>query len=255
MSRISHDTPMRAFDNIADRLAEAGGEDGIISRKDAKDLGRELRSEGKGTESLAAGKVFRMADRYDNSPGNRVTVSDLANTRRFVEEQLLEGADKNRNGYSAAEISTMTTTGKALMELGRAMEAEEAKAPSRVAHDVPAQGLAHTADLLRSAAGEDGIISRHDKDQLVGNLYQEGRGTEALAVAYFYGMTDARDSAPGNRVTDADISKAQDFASDRMLRNKDQNNNGYSQAELENFSTTAKAFLNVGRLIEAGIIR
>ena len=46
----------------------------------------------------------------------------------------------------------MTTTGKALIELGRSMEAQEAKAPSRIAHDVPAQGLAHTADLLRGAA-------------------------------------------------------------------------------------------------------
>ncbi|HBU49244.1 MAG: hypothetical protein VX405_05920 [Myxococcota bacterium] len=255
MSRISHDSPMKAFDKIADRLTESAGPDGIISRKDAKELGREMRRDGEGSESLAAGKIFRMADRYDSKPGNRVTVSDLANTRRFVEEQLLESADKNRNGYSAAEIATMTTTGKALIELGRSMEAQEAKAPSRIAHDVPAQGLAHTADLLRGAAGDDGIVSRDDKDQLVGKLYREGRGTEALAVAYFFGLTDARDHGAGNRVTEADIAKAQAFAGDAMLRNKDRNNNGYSQAEVENFSTTAKAFLNVGRLIEAGIIR
>ena len=255
MSRISHDSPLKAFDAIAERLAEAGGEDGIISRADAKNLGKEMRRDGEGTESLAAGKIFRMADRYDDTPGNRVTVSDLANTRRFVEEQLLESADKNRNGYSAAEIATMTTTGKALIQLGRAMEAQDAKAPSRIAHDVPAQGLSHTAELLRGAAGKDGIISRQDKDDLVGSLYREGRGTEALAVAYFYGLTDARDSGAGNRVTEADIAKAESFAADRMLRNKDVNDNGYSQAEVEDFSTTAKAFLNVGRLIEAGIIR
>ena len=105
MPRISHAPPLKAFDAMAARLAEAGGQDGIISRRDAKSLGRELRSNGQGTESLVAGKIFRMADRYDNVPGNRVTMADLANTRRFVEEQLLEGVDKNRNGYSAAEIA------------------------------------------------------------------------------------------------------------------------------------------------------
>jgi len=65
---------------------------------------------------------------------------------------------------------------------------------------------------------------------------------------------DHRDAGAGNRITDADINKAVDYSREHLLRNKDENHNGYSKAEIANFSTTANAFLHVGQMIEGGII-
>ena len=45
-----------------------------------------------------------------------------------------------------------------------------------------------------------------------------------------------------------------EYSGTKLLRAKDLNNNGYSASELAKFSTTAKAFVLVGKMIEAGII-
>ena len=104
-------------------------------------------------------------------------------------------------------------------------------------------------------AGDDAITSRADREKLIGDLYSQGRGTEALAASYFFNFIDARDHEKGARVTGTDIDRAVEVASERLLRSKDRNRNGYSQNEIERFSTSGKAFLEVGKLIDAGIIK
>ena len=64
-----------------------------------------------------------------------------------------------------------------------------------------------------------------------------------------------RDAAPNARITASDIDKAVAYANEHMLENKDVNSNGYSADEVKTFSTTAKAFLHVGQMLEAGIIK
>jgi hypothetical protein len=253
MARISHATPMKGFDHIRNLLDQAGGKDGIISRDDAKKLVSQLREDGRGTEALAAKNLFKMMDMRDAGDGNRVTDYDLNKTRDFVETKMLENRDGNRNGFSQAEIAKMSPTGKALVELGRVLEMKETM--GRVGYDVPEKGMDHIAGLLRAAAGADGITSRDDEKALLDGLYKQGKGTEALAAEFFFGFIDHRDYKDGARVTDADIDKAVDYAKEKLLRNKDKNNNGYSKAEIENFSTTAKAFLLVGQMMDAGIIK
>ena len=44
------------------------------------------------------------------------------------------------------------------------------------------------------------------------------------------------------------------MAHERLLKNKDLNRNGYSQSEVDRLPS-AKAFLEVGKLIDAGIIK
>lgn len=253
MSRIAHSVPMKAYDHVAKLLEKAGGDDGVISRADAEKLVADLRLEGKGTEAQAAENIFKFIDARDHRPNARVTGYDLNVSRAFVQEKLLENRDVNRNGYSQAEIAKMSPTGRALVELGQILEIE--KVGGRVAHRVPEQGLEHVANLLKGAAGDDGITSRDDVDALSRKMYKEGRGTEGLACRYFASFIDHRDSQPGARITAADIDRATEYAKEKLFKNKDTNNNGYSAAEVSNFSTTAKAMLLIGEMLDAGIIK
>jgi len=255
MSRIGHNVPLEGFEHVTKMLKESAGKDGIISRDDAEKLGKTLRKDGRGTEAYAAGKVYRMVDKFEDAPGARVTGSDLDQARGFVENELLESADVNHNGYSQAELKTMPATGRALVEIGLKLRADSDDGGGRIAHRVPEAGLQHTAQMLKAAAGDDKITSRDDREALIGNLYREGRGTEALAASYFFNFIDARDHESGARVTPTDIDRAVEVAGQRLLKNKDVNRNGYSQSEVDRFSTSAKAFLEVGKLIDAGIIK
>lgn len=252
MARIAHSIPMNAYDHVARLLEKAGGEDGIISRADAEQIVAELRQDGKGTEAQAAENIFKFIDARDHREGARVTGYDLNLTRSYVQEKLLENRDVNRNGYSRDEIAKMSPTGRALVELGQILEIE--KVQGRVAHAVPERGLEHVAGLLKEAAGKDGITSRDDIDALGHQLYVQGRGTEGLAVRYFGSFIDYRDHEAGARITGSDIDRAVDYAKEHLLQNKDENRNGYSAAEVENFSTSAKAMLLIGQMLDAGII-
>lgn len=253
MSRIAHSVPMNAYDHVARLLEQAGGSDGVVSRADAERIVAELRSEGKGTEAQAAENIFKFIDARDARPNARVTGYDLNVTRAFVQERLLENRDVNRNGYSQAEVAKMSPTGRALVELGQILEIE--KVQGRVAHDVPEKGLLHVASLLKDAAGTDGITSRDDVETLGKSLYKQGRGTEGLACRTFASFIDFRDHQPGARITTSDIDRAVEYAKTHLLKNKDENRNGYSADEVANFSTSAKAMLLIGQMIDAGIIR
>jgi hypothetical protein len=252
MSRIAKSIPMQAYDHVTRLLIEAGSKDGTISKADATKLVKELRADGRGTEALAADRIFKMLDAHDGK-ANTVTGYDLTKSREWVATVMIGEKDVNNNGLSKAEIATLATTGKALVELGQVLAL--AKKSGRIAKDVPEKGLIHIAQLLKEADKGDGITSRKDRDDLVKHLYGQGRGTESLAASYFFGFIDARDHKPGARVTAKDIDKAVEYAKQHMLRNKDGNNNGYSKKEIEKFSTTAKAFLLVGQMIDAGILK
>ena len=252
MTRISHDTPMKAYDHVASLLEKAGGQDGKISRDDAKGLVADLRKQGRGTEALAAENLFKMIDARDTAAGHQVTGYDLTKDRKFVQTKMLENRDPNSNGFSADEIKKMSTTGRALVELGQALAVE--KTTGRIAHATPERGLYHVAGMIRQAAKSDLITSKADAEQYASKLHLEGRGTEALALRTFFGFIEHKDAKPGSRITDADITKAVDYASEHLLANKDKNNNGYSKGEIAKFSTSAKAFLVIGQLVEAGVL-
>jgi hypothetical protein len=252
MPRISHATPMNAYDHVAKLLKQAGGNN-VISRAEAKALVAQLKKEGKGTEAMAAGNIFKLIDARDNAPGARVTGYDLDKDRSYVQQKLLENRDINRNGYARAEIAKMSPTGRALVELGQVLAMEKPRA--RIAYATPEKGLNHITALLKAAAKGDPITSRADVNALVRDLNKQGRGTEALAAATFFRFIDFRDRAPGARVTATDINKAQKYAAETLLRAKDHNRNGYSAAEVASFSKSAKAFLLLGQMIEAKILK
>lgn len=250
MSRVPHRVPMRGYDHVTHLLMEAGGP--VVSKKEAKALVAQLEKEGRGTEALAAKNIFTIIDARDAASGHRVTEYDFRKDRRFVQASLLENRDRNRNGYSADERADLSPTGRALMELGQTLGIKRAR--GRVALETPERGLFHIATLVRQAAKADLITGRGDINGFVKQLLAEGRGTEALAVQTFFGFLDHRDARPGARITDADITQAIDYGRETLLAKKDRNHNGYSKEEVDEFSTSAKAFLLIGKMIEAGII-
>lgn len=252
MARIPHDVPMKAYDHITNLLTEAGGRDGKISRANKDALLAKLDSEGRGTEKLAAHHIFTMIDARDAGPGNQVTGYDLKRDRGYVESKLLLNRDTNNNGYSAGEIAKMSTTGKALIELGQALEMEGAR--GRIPRATPERGLFHVAGMIRAAAKADLITSREDAEKYADKLYSEGRGAESLAFRKFFSFIDHRDTGRGSRISDADITRAVDYALENLLANKDKNNNGYSKSEVATFSASAKAFLLIGQMIEKGML-
>ena len=252
MPRISHNTPMNAYDAVARALKDAGG-DGTISRTEARSLVAQLERDGKGTEALAARNIFALIDARDAKPGARVTGYDLDRDRSFVQEKLLENRDINKNGYARAEIEKMSPTGRALVELGQVLAISGARARVKLA--TPELGLEHVTALLKQTTKKDPITSRDDVKALTADLRKQGRGTEALAVATFFKFIDFRDDDAGSRVTAKDIDKAEAYAKDKLLKNKDENKNGYSAAEITNFSKSAKAFLLLGQMIEAKVLK
>ena len=251
MSRISHKTPMAGFDHIRKLLDNAGGKDGVISRADADKLVSDLRSEGRGTEALAAKNLFKMIDARDHKEGNRVTGYDLDKSRSFVEERMLKNRDANSNGFSQAEVAKMSPTARALIELGQSLSVEGAK--GRIGHAVPEAGLNHVANLLKEAMGKDGRMSADDFSNLSNKLYSEGRGTEGLAAMTFGSFIQHRDGKE-NVVTTKDIDAAVGYAQKELLKDYDVNNNGYSKSEVANMSKSGKAFTLLGQLIEGGVI-
>jgi hypothetical protein len=252
MSRIAYNTPMIAYDHIASMLGAVSSKDGIVSRDDAKALVKNLRKEGRGAEAQAASNLFKIIDSRDNSKGARVTGYDLKASRSFVQEKMLEGYDANKNGWSEAEMAKMSPTGKGLIQLGQALKMS--KTGGRLSYATPEKGMAHVAKLINAAGGKDGVTSRDDMKKLGDTLYKAGRWAEGQAVRYFYNFTDHRDFEPGARVTTKDVARAVEYSGTHLLRSKDGNKDGYSAAEQATFSTTAKAFVMVGKMIEAGII-
>jgi hypothetical protein len=253
MPRISSVVPMKAYDHVAELLLQKSGGDGVISRADAKRLVAELKAEGKGTEALAANNIFKMIDARDQGRGARVTGYDLKRDRAFVEEKMIKNRDINKNGLARAEIEKMSPTGQALVELGRVLAIK--KKAGRISQKTPERGLMHVAALLTQAAGSDRITSKADINNLAKALLKQGRGTEALAVGTFGAFIDFRDAGRNNRITKRDIDKAVAYGKEVLLKAKDKNNNGYSLDETSKFSKSAKAFLLLGRMIDAGVLK
>ena len=59
---------MRAYDHLAKLLLDAGGADGVIARSEVDALVEGLRKDGRGTEALAARKLFALIDDFDKWP-------------------------------------------------------------------------------------------------------------------------------------------------------------------------------------------
>lgn len=245
--KISREMALHAYDYLTDLLLRDSTEDGL-KRADVDQVVTTLRKDGRGTEALALSNLYAMVAHVDHEKKDQLTAAHFARARAFFAKTLYQ-----RGGpLSAAEIALMSPTLRALIEIGQVLETE--KRPGRIPHHVPKQGMDHIAAMLLQMTRPDGTITRHDRDLMVYDLFERGRGNEALAVRYFFNFIDHRSRALVDELSPDAIRDAVSYSEEKLLRNKDRDNNGYSADEISRFSTTAKAFLRVGLMIEAGLI-
>lgn len=232
-----------AFDHVVALLLNQSGQ-GPVRREAVDRLVTVLRKDGRGSEALAAELLFRMVDYVDHEKTTSVTPERLAFARGYLGRKLASGL---------RDPAAITPTLRALVEVAAVLNI--AARPGRVAYRVPEQGMAHTAALLKAQADERGNITRAERDLLVYELYEQGRGAEALAARYLFNFTDHRTPEHDGWFTGEALDATVEYAREKLLRQKDANHNGYSAEEINHFSTTALSFLRVGQMIEAGLVK
>lgn len=243
----TRDTALLAYDRVATLLL-SGGDAAGVSRAQAKALVNTLRKEGRGTEALAADSLFAMVDHIDHEKAEHITSAHLDRARTYFARKIFA-----RGGaITPAEAASLPPTLRALLEIGKFEEMDNL--PGRIAHRIPRQGMEHIAAMLRALACHGDALTRADRDLAVYELYEQGRGTEALAIRYFFNFIDHRHGQLLEQITLQEIDEAVTYSDLRLLRKKDTDNNGYSRDEVKKFSTTARAFLRVGQMIESGLI-
>lgn len=115
MTNIATSDVYAALVRAAQHLQNAGGPDGIISRKDvrAKLLSIE------GTERDLVDMLYRFIDARDSARSARVTKSDLDSALAFIKSELVDRHDLDNNGLSEDEIARMSDLGKLAVTLAR----------------------------------------------------------------------------------------------------------------------------------------
>lgn len=109
MPRIAKSAVKAVLAETGDRLLQAAGTDGIVSRKDAKKA-----AEGAGSEKeTALTRVFYgFIDHRDFKAGARVTGADVRRAIEYAGAKMVDRLDVNNNGLSKAELKEGSTTVK-----------------------------------------------------------------------------------------------------------------------------------------------
>lgn len=115
MPRVSRKTLYTALEKASAEIADAGGNDGITSRKEIEAKLKTL----SGSEKALVNMYYRFADHRDAVPGARITPADLKKTLAYAKAKLVDAYDKNGNGFSKAEIAKMSTTAKLALAVGK----------------------------------------------------------------------------------------------------------------------------------------
>lgn len=122
MARISKADVHAALERVARNLKNAGGLDGIVSRKDARDALRSL----EGTEQALTDVFYRFILARDAACPPRITRDDVDAVVAYAKTHVIDRYDLNHNGLSNAEIAAMSTTGRLAVALARRLKAAAA---------------------------------------------------------------------------------------------------------------------------------
>ncbi len=96
--------------------------------------------------------------------------------------------------------------------------------------------LDRVAKNITDAAAPDGVTSRKDLESKLKSL----TGTEKVLTDRFFRFIDHRDQKPGARITAADVTRAVDFAKEKLITAYDLNRNGLSASEVAKMSVTGQ---------------
>ena len=103
--------------------------------------------------------------------------------------------------------------------------------------------LERAARHIQDSAGPDGRVSRDDIQAKLSTL----KGTERNLVDIFFRFIDHRDHVAGAQITKKDIDSAVEYAREKLIDKYDVNNNGLSQSEIAEMSTTGQLAVQLAK--------
>lgn len=123
MPRIAKTDVNRALEMAANRIKEAGGADGRVSRAEITTALKGLT----GTEKKLTDIFFKFIDHRDFKTGAQVTSKDVDRAVKYAKTTMIAKYDLDNNGLSATEVKKMSLTGKLAVTLAKELKAAAAK--------------------------------------------------------------------------------------------------------------------------------
>ncbi len=120
MSRIAKTDVNRALEMAANRIKDAGGADGRVSRA-------EMTAALTGTEKKLTDIFFKFIDHRDFKSGAQVTSKDVDRAVKYAKTTMIAKYDLDNNGLSATEVKKMSLTGKLAVTLATELKTAAAK--------------------------------------------------------------------------------------------------------------------------------
>ena len=118
---------------------------------------------------------------------------------------------------------------------------------SRIAKTDVHAALARVAQHIVDAGGGTGQVSRTEMQAKLETL----QGTERALADIFFRFVEHRDGVPNNTVTAGEVSKALDYAKEKLLDKYDLNRNGLSKGEISKMSRTGKLAVELAKELKA----
>lgn len=118
---------------------------------------------------------------------------------------------------------------------------------ARLAKRLVYAALENAAANILSAAGDDPFVSRKDIRLKLRQLLGIERGLTDM----LYRFIDKRDYKPGARVTKKDVDAALAYSKEKLIDSYDENNNGLSEAEIQEMSLTAQLAVRYAQILQS----
>ncbi len=118
MSRIAKTDVNRALEMAANRIKDAGGADGRVSRAEMTTALKGLT----GTEKKLTDIFFKFIDHRDFKSGAQVTSKDVDRAVKYAKTTMIAKYDLDNNGLSATEVKKMSLTGKLAVTLAKELK-------------------------------------------------------------------------------------------------------------------------------------
>lgn len=180
MPRIAKTDVNRALEMAANRIKDAGGADGRVSRTEMTAALKGL----SGTEKKLTDIFFKFIDHRDFKTGAQVTSKDIDRAVKYAKTTMIAKYDLDNNGLSATEVKKMSLTGKLAVTLAKELKAAAAKSTALEAgtfNDFLDQVTTTSRADVTSASTVDALLTK----QLIAACHQSSyTDVKTLADAF-----------------------------------------------------------------------
>lgn len=180
MPRIAKTDVNRALEMAANRIKDAGGADGRVSRTEMTAALKGL----SGTEKKLTDIFFKFIDHRDFKTGAQVTSKDIDRAVKYAKTTMIAKYDLDNNGLSDTEVKKMSLTGKLAVTLAKELKAAAAKSTALEAgtfNDFLDQVTTTSRADVTSASTVDALLTK----QLIAACHQSSyTDVKTLADAF-----------------------------------------------------------------------